>query len=361
MSKRMINQSNFFQFLLLTPLLMSGFQVWGQTAPPVPAAMERPAIISAKAKDATILAVTRAGSRLVAAGERAIILTSDDNGANWKQSRVPTSVNLTALRFVDENRGWAVGHMGLVLHTEDGGLSWHKQLDGVEAARLAVEALRDSEDAREIKLANYLVSDGPDKPFFDIWMDKQGRGFVIGAFNLVFRTLDGGKHWQYWSPRVKNRFGLHLYGITRLGDDFIIVGEQGILLRSQDGGEHFTPLETPYEESWFGVLASREGTLLVYGLRGNAYASEDGGENWQFCDTGSQVGFSAAVELTDGRIVLANQAGQLFASADQGRSFQPLGGLPGMPFAALTQADSGDLILASLRGLGRVVSTTPDN
>lgn len=323
--------------------------------------MQRPATISAKAEGSTLLAVTRAGSRLVAAGERGIILTSEDNGGHWKQSRVPTSVNLTALRFVDAQRGWAVGHMGLVLHTEDGGQSWHKQLDGVEAARLAVEALSASEDARQIKLANYLVSDGPDKPFFDIWMDEQGRGFVIGAFNLIFRTEDGGRHWRYWSPRVQNPFGLHLYGITRHGDDFIIVGEQGMLLRSQDGGEHFTPLETPYEGSWFGILAGSEGSLLVYGLRGNAYVSADGGESWDACDTGSRVGFSAATELADGRIVLANQAGQLFASADAGRSFQPLGGLPGMPFAALTQADSGELILASLRGLGRVAPAAPGN
>ncbi len=341
--------------------LMLSSAAWSQPAPPTPTAMDRPALMSAKAGTSTLLAVTRAGKRLVAAGERGIILTSDDNGASWQQAKAPTSTNLTALRFVDEKRGWAVGHMGLVLHTEDGGLSWQKQLDGVQVGKLAVEAVRDSGNERAIKLAKYLVNDGPDKPFFDIWMDEQGRGFVVGAFNMIFRTEDGGKHWHYWSHRVKNPFGLHLYGITRHGTDYIIAGEQGILLRLEQGGEAFTPLETPYEGSWFGILASREGTLFIYGLRGNAYASEDGGETWQPCETGSRAGFSAAAELADGRIVLANQAGQLFASADAGRSFQPLGGLPGMPFAALTQADSGDLILASLRGLGQVPLAAPSH
>jgi photosystem II stability/assembly factor-like uncharacterized protein len=355
----MIKRPQFFVPLGLSVLLLATPPVWAQEAPPVPAAMNRPALNSAKAENATLLAVTRAGSRLVAAGERGIILTSDDDGASWTQSQVPTSANLVALRFIDDQRGWAVGHMGLILHTQDGGVSWHQQLDGVKAAQLAVEAVRESEDAREVKLANYLVSDGPDKPFFDIWMDEQGRGFAVGAFNLIFRTEDGGKQWRYWSPRIKNPFGLHLYSITRHGDDFIIAGEQGMILRSQDGGEHFTLLETPYEGSWFGVLATQQGTLLVYGLRGNAYVSEDGGETWQPCDTGSQAGFSAAIQLADGRIVLANQAGQLFASVDAGRSFQPQGGLPGMPFAALTEADSGELILASLRGLGRVSPGAP--
>ncbi len=345
---------NDMKHLVLSVLLLWTPLALGQAVDKVPAAMDRPALTSAKAEQATLLAVTRAGPRLVAAGERGIILTSDDNGASWQQAKVPTSVNLIALHFVDAKRGWAVGHMGIVLHSEDGGLTWRKQLDGVEAARLAVEAVRDSGDKRQIKLANYLISDGPDKPFFDVWMDAQGRGFITGAFNLMFRTDDGGEHWRYWSPRVKNPFGLHLYDITAVGENFIIAGEQGLLLRSDDGGEHFTALESPYEGTWFGILATRAGSLIAYGLRGNAYVSHDGGDNWQACETGGKASFSAATELADGRIVLANQAGQLFASLDQGRSFQPLKGLPGLPFASLTQAESGQLILSGLRGLSRI-------
>ncbi len=345
---------NHIKHLILPALLLWAPLALSQAVATTPEAMNRAALISVRAEQATQLAVARAGSRLVAAGERGIILTSDDNGASWQQAKVPTSVNFTALHFVDAQRGWAIGHMGIVLHSEDGGSTWRKQLDGVEAARLAVEAVRDSEDKREIKLANFLVSDGPDKPFFDIWMDADGRGFITGAFNLMFRTDDGGEHWRYWSPRVKNPFGLHLYDITSVGGNFIIAGEQGLLLRSDDGGEHFTPLESPYEGTWFGILATRTGALIAYGLRGNAYVSFDGGDSWQPCESGSRASFSAATELDDGRIVLVNQAGQLFVSSDQGLSFQPLKGLPGLPFAALTQAGSGGLVLGGLRGLSRI-------
>lgn len=339
--------------------LLIASTAWSQPAPPTPAAMTMPAIMSAKAEHATLLAVTRAGARLVAAGERGIILVSDDEGQSWRQAQVPTSVNLTALRFVDAKRGWAVGHMGVILHSADGGLSWHKQLDGVQAARLAVATVADSGDARQLKLANFLVSDGPDKPFFDIWMDQQGHGLAVGAFNLMFRTDDAGAHWHYASPQVDNPYGLHLYAIARLGDDFFIAGEQGLLLRSQDGGAHFKAIESPYEGSWFGILATSAGDLFAYGLRGNAYVSHDRGERWQPCETASRVSFSSAAELADGRVVLANQAGQLFASADRGASFQPLQGLPGTPFASITQSDTGELVLASLRGLSRLKPAAP--
>ncbi len=316
-----------------------------------PAAMNRPALISARAPYSTLMAVTQAGNNLLAAGERGIILISSDNGASWQQTQVPTSANLTALKFVDAKRGWAVGHMGIVLNTVDGGLTWHKQLDGIEAARLAVIAVSGSDNQRAIKQADFLVKDGPDKPFFDITMDADGHGFVVGAFNLMFRTDDGGAHWRYWSPQVANRFGLHLYDIERLGDDFFIAGEQGLLLRSQDGGEHFDALQSPYEGTWFGLLATQGGALLAYGLRGNVFVSMDQGTSWQPANSASQVSFVAARELSDGRIVLANQAGQLFASNDQGKNFTPLQGMPGTPFTSLTQAASGALVLGSLRGL----------
>lgn len=319
-----------------------------------PAEMNRPALLSARAEQSTLLAVTRAGNNLVAAGERGIILVSDNEGRTWFQAKVPTSANLTALRFVDDKRGWAVGHMGIVLHTRDGGLTWHKQLDGNEAARLAEEVVAGSDNRREIKLAKYLVSDGPDKPFFDIWMDGQGKGFVVGAFNLMFRTDDGGQTWNYWSPKVENRFGLHLYSITKLNDDYFIAGEQGLLLRSTDDGSQFLALESPYEGSWFGILASNSGALLTFGLRGNAYVSNDMGENWQSVDTNSQVSFSAATELNDGRIILVNQSGQLFSSDDQGTSFIALQALPGVPFSSITQSTNGKLVLSSLRGMTQI-------
>lgn len=346
-----------YRLSLLLCLVGVGMTVVQAQDVTTPQALLTPAIKVGKVENATLLAVTRAGDRLVAAGEHGIIVTSDDDGASWHQSEVPVSVNLTALRFIDERQGWAVGHMGVVLHTNDGGQTWSKQLDGIQAAQIAVTAVRDSDNERAIKRAKYLLSDGPDKPFFDIWMDANGKGFVVGAFNLILQTDDAGQHWHYWSTHVHNRFGLHLYGITRHGNHFIIVGEQGLLLRSDDGGDSFNALESPYEGSLFGVLSTHNNQLLAYGLRGNAFVSNDGADHWQACNTQTRVSISAAGETRDGAILLANQAGQIFVSHDQGLSFKPSGGLPGNPFAALTVSKAGNLILAGLRGLNRLDSS----
>jgi len=327
---------------------------------PLPAALTQPAPITPKALNAAMLAVAAAGQRLVAAGERGIILYSDDAGRSWRQARVPVSVSLTALQFVDARQGWAVGHQGVVLHTVDGGANWRTQLDGAQAADLALRAAADAAGPRQdeaVAAARRLVDDGPDKPFLDLCFDSPRSGFVLGAYNLMYRTSDGGASWQPWAGHVANPKGLHLYGMRAAGGALYLAGEQGLLLRSTDQGASFTALATPYKGSFFGLLAARSGELVVYGLRGNAYWSGDQGASWRRIETGVQAALSGGTELADGTLAMVSQGGDVLLSHDHGRSFAVYGSAalpPALPLAAVTQASDGALLVAGLRGMRRV-------
>lgn len=341
-----------FSFSRALPLLFTALLVPAWAAAQIPL-LDQPALQSAKAPHAVLLAVTRAGERLVAVGERGIILLSDDSGASWRQARVPVGVSLTAVQFVDAEQGWAVGHMGVVLHSADGGETWVKQLDGVQAAQLALETAQQGDDAKQLKNAEWLVADGPDKPFLDLYFSGRQQGYVVGAYGLILRTQDGGRSWQPWMQQVQNPESLNLYGIRAVGGRLFIVGERGLLLRAADNGERFLALDSPYEGSFFGLQASASGELLAFGLRGNAYWSGDQGDHWQSVETGVEVAFSAATRLADGALVLASQAGELLISRDQGRSFQPLKASVGVSIAGLVAAPDGSLSSVGLSGLAR--------
>ena len=84
--------------------------------------LERPARASALAGARLITGIARAGNRLVAVGQRGHVVLSDDGGQRWTQATVPVSSDLTAVRFVDAQVGYATGHDGVVLGTRDGGL-----------------------------------------------------------------------------------------------------------------------------------------------------------------------------------------------------------------------------------------------
>ena len=315
-----------------------------------------------------MLAIARAGDRLVAVGERGIVLLSDDHGASWRQAQVPVSVSLTAVQFVDAQRGWAVGHSGAVLFSDDGGTSWALQFDGIQAARIAQEAARaetgkpgepDGEAGRKrLGEAERLVADGPDKPFLDLHFSDARNGLIVGAYGLAFRTQDGGRHWQSWIGRLPNPRGKHLYRIGAAGRRVFIIGEQGLLVRSDDGGETFTAIETPYAGTYFGLHTYSDGGLLAFGLRGNAYSSTDAARQWAKVELGTPNPLVDRVLLADGSLLLVDQQGQTFVSpsAAQAGSFKRSTLSFGVPVSSLVQAADGSFVAASPHGVRRVAA-----
>ncbi|MDH4584480.1 glycosyl hydrolase [Pseudomonas sp. BN415] len=322
-------------------------------AAPLVDVLELPAQRSELALRSPLLDLAQAGQRLVAVGQRGHILYSDDEGQSWTQASVPVSSDLTAVQFPTEKQGWAVGHDGVVLHSGDGGASWQKQLDGRQLGRLMQDHYSARPDAGQwLEESKRIETEGADKPFLDLWFSDERNGFVVGAFNLIFRTRDGGQSWEPWTDRTDNPSGYHLNAISGDGEHLYIAGEQGLLLRLDDNGERFQALESPYQGSFFGISA-QPGAVLAYGLRGHAYRSTDGGASWTVVKTGLSSSITASTRDGKGNLYLFGQTGQALASRDQGASFQPLDiGQPVPVYGALASRDNG-LLLVGARGISQ--------
>lgn len=321
--------------------------------------LQSPAMQVPNAAHAVFSSVVRAGERLVAVGERGLILLSDDNGQQWRQAHVPVSVGLTAVQFVDARHGWAVGHAGVVLASSDGGENWQVQLDGVRAAQLELSAAQDAlasasdSDAAQARIdaAQRLVDDGADKPLLDLHFSDARHGMVVGAYGMALQTHDGGQSWQSMVGQIDNPMGLHLYALAQQGSDWYLAGEQGFLAHSADAGQHFEQLQSPYEGTLFTLVARDDGSLLLGGLKGNAFLIRDGGDSIDALAVPMPVSFSDGTRLADGRVLLANQAGAVFVLDDAGKRLQILQPAQGKPLAGLTQAADGSLVVAGFAGL----------
>lgn len=337
----------------------------GALAEPIqPTNLNQPASRADWAAKSVLLSVANAGRRLVAVGERGFVLLSDDDGRTWRQpSTVPTSATLTKVGFANATDGWAVGHMGIVLHTTDGGNNWVKQLDGIKAANLALARAKErlqgtigGEDAKnlqkQLKKAESLVREGPDKPILSLLAMDANRAFAFGAFGYAFATEDGGRNWLPIFERVEDSRDRHVYGVATLNGALYAAGEQGLFLRSREDGQ-FEAVPTPYDGTLFGVTAVPGGPLLVYGLRGTLLRSDDAGKHWLDVKSGIELSLTSALVLADGRVVLGSQSGQLIASSDGGQSFAPWLSAP-QPVAGLAQAADGSVIVVGPRGISRV-------
>ncbi|MRW91824.1 photosystem II stability/assembly factor-like protein, partial [Duganella sp. FT80W] len=316
------------------------------------------------------MAVVRSGSRLVAAGERGLIIYSDDSGQHWSQAQVPVSVTLTALRFANEREGWAVGNMGVVLRSSDGGQSWKRVFDGKQAAELAEQAAQQAWDAVKpdpnnpdhplnllLSDAQRLVDEGADKPFLDLCLQGDGSALVVGAYGLAFSTADGGKSWQALMKNLPNPNGATYYGIAERQQEQYLFGEQGVLLRATGttgADAAFSAQTSPASGSLFGGLATRQGTLMLYGLRGKVYRSAQPGAAWTEVQTPVDASLIAGLQLADDTVLLLGSAGQIVASRDQGQSFTALPLKTRFPFTGATVAPDGTLIVTGTRGLLRL-------
>ena len=296
-----------------------------------------------------------AGNRVVVVGQRGHILYSDDHGRSWTQASVPVSVDLVAVHFPTSKKGWAVGHGGVVLATSDGGATWVKQIDGRDAAQAMVDHYEKHGEARPdaatlLDEAKRFAAEGADKPFLDVWFDDENVGYVVGVFNLVFRTGDGGKHWVPWFDRTDNPKRYHLYAVRRIGDDLYAAGEQGIVLKLDAKAQRFRAVPTPYEGTYFGITG-KPGTVLLFGLRGNAYRTTDGGASWQKVETRIPVNLTGGTLTPDGRIVLVSQAGHVLVSSDSGSTFAPVAADRPAPAAAVVALDAKSIVVTGPRGV----------
>ncbi|WP_166365737.1 WD40/YVTN/BNR-like repeat-containing protein [Pseudomonas akapageensis] len=320
--------------------------------------LDQPAIQTQKAVHGIFTGLATAGKRLVAVGQRGHIFYSDDAGGHWQQASVPVASDLVAVHFPTVQQGWAVGHDGVVLHSSDAGLSWHRQFDGRQVGpimlahyqRLAAAQPENTDLQTRVAEAQHMSEEGADKPFLDVWFENERVGYIVGAFNLIFRTDDGGVTWTPWLDRTENPSALNLYALRPVGSDLFIVGEQGLVLKLDSATQRFNATPLPYKGTFFGITG-KPGALLVFGLRGTVYRSVDAGANWNKVDLGLPLSITASTVTPDGRIILLSQAGHVLVSTDDGASFklQPQNGLA--PVAAAQVSASGALVLAGARGL----------
>lgn len=274
--------------------------------------------------------IARQGERLIAVGPRGLILVSTDAAVTWKQVASPVATDLVSVKFQDASTAWAVGHDAVALRTLDGGLTWQKVLDGrtvltllretyttrVKAGDKAADALLVEIDR---SMAQSATPDALPSPFLDVWFANASEGYLVGAFGLVLRTLDGGKQWEPIVDQLDNDRRFHLYAMTGNETQRFIAGEQGLLLQFDASSKRFVKLETPYNGTFFGIDLQGP-RLLVYGLRGNAYVRPSANEAWIKVETGIEANIVSAVNLPDDQLALISQSGQLLLVAADFRS-----------------------------------------
>ena len=276
-----------------------------------------------------LIAGASAGYRLVAAGEHGYIIYSDDQGRSWRRSATPRRVMLTALAFVDDKLGWACGHDGTILATQDGGATWTEQ--------------------------RYKPDDK--QPLFALRFADRDHGTAIGAYGLFLETADGGKS---WTPRAITQDDKHFYAIAGDGAGRLaIAAEAGTLLVSSDDGKTWEPSASPYKGSFFGLVTTADSALIAFGLRGNIFRSTDFGKTWTASKSEAATTLQGGARMADGEIVLVGSAGSVISSRDNGMTFRKAPDQKAVTWSTVLPTATGALLLGEVGAVPYVLRKAP--
>lgn len=263
------------------------------------------------------------GSRVVAVGERGSILLSDDQGVSWQPASVATQRNatLTAVVALDGNRLVAVGHDGWILRSMDAGSSWQE--------------MRYDADLGE--------------PLLGIWTSGGDNVMAFGSFGKFYQSADAG---QTWAPQALDIDSAHLNSMDGgIDGRRMLVGEQGLVLRTSDAGEHWQTLPAFYSGSLFGIVRLSAQDWVTYGMRGHVFVSHDFGDNWTQINLGNQLPLYGHVVLPDHSGLVIVGAGSSVVRLDAQGALVGVGRLSGLGTLTSATMVGSRLLVGGERGV----------
>lgn len=286
-----------------------------------------PAVATPYATKAAMLGAARAGKRIVAVGDHGIVLLSDDAGRTFRQAAsVPVSSTLTEVAFVDDRHGWAVGHWGVILATDDGGEHWRVQ----------------------------RIDTHVDQPLFSVYFFNAQEGVAVGLWSLILHTGDGGRTWQQVpgpTPPGGGRADRNMFHLfTTPTGGLFCAAERGLVMKSDDHGQTWQAIATGGKGSLWAGVATADGALIVGGLQGEVARSTDGGRTWNRVDSGTKSSLTAFVRTPTG-IVGVGLDGTQIVSTDGGVSFRASQRADRLSYTTATVAPDGGLVRFTVAGV----------
>jgi len=230
-----------------------------------------------------------------AVGAMGTILRSEDGGHNWNNVPLNSDADLYRVKFINKNEGWAAGgriRMGetnesmrhnqrggyaYIYHTKDGGKSWDCQF---------------AERGRHLFALDFV---------------NENIGYASGERGFLMKTVDGGKHWDILPTTGTLNW---LYGMT-FKDEFtgFAVGLNETVIKTTDGGKSWVKLNAPADKKFYGFrsiyrdISFNGNTGCIVGQNGSILMSHDGGETWEPSATYFQNDVRELMDLRSVRFV----------------------------------------------------------
>jgi photosystem II stability/assembly factor-like uncharacterized protein len=153
---------------------------------------------------------------------------------------------LRAVQFVDRSEGWAVGDLGVIWHTMDGGKTWERQPSGTKASLRGVKFLT---------------------PYTGWVVGRVELPNGAGSAGVVLATADGGASWkELTSTTLPGLNAVQFFDENRgvVAGDGTDVFPTGVF-KTADGGRTWAQCPGPRVDTWHAMVCLDADTGLFAG------------------------------------------------------------------------------------------------
>ena len=228
---------------------------------------------------------------------------SSESGWQWQYPK-PQGNTLNDIFVFDENRAVAVGDLGTVIRTKDGGETWEVQHH----------------------------AGGTALPLYGVFFIDEEFGWAAGGTwwtdqRVLLKTEDGGATWTIVETQTEG-YALPFQGVYFVSADTgFVFGEDGLVLRTTDGG-------TTWNSQIIGFALHRlnsacfldkeTGWIVGYGFYGNTiFKTTDCGLTWEQQSLETRVFNQTDVQFIDDSTgFIVGQMGTFLKTTDGGQTWE---------------------------------------
>jgi photosystem II stability/assembly factor-like uncharacterized protein len=186
----------------------------------------------------------------IAVGIAGVIVRTSNGGSTWTQIVTSNNQSLRELSVYDANHIWAVGDSGTIIFSSDRGLNWTKQTNPNNSPLMGVDFLNANNGwavgigPTILKTTNggtlwtsVAYANGMSGYVRGVSLFSESCCFVLDRYSGIFKTEDGGLHWNQVFSAMILGWGPYLYRIKKYGSqNLAIIGNEGLIKISSDGG-----------------------------------------------------------------------------------------------------------------------------
>ncbi|MCK4673764.1 T9SS type A sorting domain-containing protein [candidate division WOR-3 bacterium] len=243
-----------------------------------------------------------------------LILHTTDGGATWESQSLPDTATrkLFDITCVDQFSAWITGWHGLhaaeILHTDNGGLDWYRQVAGFSKYGTRIEFIDedhgwstggDGAIAATTDGGGYweqILTDWYAAEYYGVSFVNQWDGWIVAGWpdslatgqGYIVPSTDGGITWDtvngYHTSGYEDFFDVHFFNVL---DGVVVGGDEAdtsaIILKTTDGGSTWPTVSAPANSYYLravdfvgdeGWAVGRFGTIIHTTNGGNSWASQ---------------------------------------------------------------------------------------